>query len=481
MIINFELNGRPCRTEANPSMRLIDFLREDAHMLGTKEGCGEGECGACTVVINGRASLSCLTLLGQVDGTSVNTVEGLARRDGKLSALQDAFIRFGAIQCGYCTPGMLMSASALLARNPDPTEEEVRRALAGNLCRCGDYSAIVDAVLDAACVMRELGGEAEPSAVNAHDYDEAKLCAKHTDTEPVRKVRTTCLHDEPLWYAPRTLEELSDALSHATTNSHIIAGGTDLVIKMHGEGLYPDMLIDISRMEILHRIEINADGRTLSIGSAANFSDIEKNELLKKYFPSICEAAASIGSEQVRSRATIGGNVANASAAADTPPSLAAHHATVVVLDSHGQTRRCSIESVLTGGKPKYNEAIIAFEIRLPAEHSVDVFTKLGSRRAVSISKLSAVLCADIKGGRITSPVVVLGALGLTPVTAKIASSAIEGAELTEESARRFASAMSAEVDVAIPNRPSRRYKREAIKGLAVDLFAKLCKREERR
>lgn len=157
MIIEFTLNGEKYKKNADPGKRLVDFLREDMGLTGTKEGCGEGECGACTVVLDGRAVHSCLVLAGQINGKRLLTVEGLAR-GGELSPLQKAFIEHGAIQCGYCTPGMLMSSAALLAENPSPTGDEVRTALAGNICRCGDYSAIIDAVLDAAERYRKEGG-----------------------------------------------------------------------------------------------------------------------------------------------------------------------------------------------------------------------------------------------------------------------------------------------------------------------------------
>lgn len=149
MMISFELNHKKYRMNVDPTKRLVDFLRDEMGLTGTKEGCGEGECGACTVILDKKAVHACLVLTGQIKKKSLLTVEGLAQ-NGEPSPLQKAFIKHGAVQCGYCTPGMLMSASALLMENPRPTEAEVRLALAGNICRCGDYSAIVDAVLDAA-------------------------------------------------------------------------------------------------------------------------------------------------------------------------------------------------------------------------------------------------------------------------------------------------------------------------------------------
>ena len=151
MTIRFDLNGSAVSFDRPGSRRLLDALREDLRLTGTKEGCGEGECGACSVVIDGEVVNSCLVAIGQVEGCSVLTVEGLASADGLLSGLQQKFIERGAAQCGICTPGMLLAAHALLRKNPHPSEDEVRTGLAGNLCRCTGYTKIIDAVL--ACRM----------------------------------------------------------------------------------------------------------------------------------------------------------------------------------------------------------------------------------------------------------------------------------------------------------------------------------------
>ena len=139
------INGKEYEITCAPTMRLVDFLREELGLTGTKEGCGEGECGACTVILEGNAVASCLVLVGQVDGKSIITVEGLSE-DNQLSALQQAFVDKGAIQCGFCTPGMLLSAKALLDKNPTPTRDEIAVAIEGNLCRCTGYVKIIDAI-----------------------------------------------------------------------------------------------------------------------------------------------------------------------------------------------------------------------------------------------------------------------------------------------------------------------------------------------
>ena len=146
MALRFTLNGGPVSLEVPGSRRLLDVLREDLGLTGTKEGCGEGECGACSVLIDGRVIDSCLVAVGQVAGCEVVTVEGLAPA-GELSPLQRAFIAHGAAQCGICTPGMLLAAHALLAEHPAPSYDAVRLGLAGNLCRCTGYTKIIDAVL----------------------------------------------------------------------------------------------------------------------------------------------------------------------------------------------------------------------------------------------------------------------------------------------------------------------------------------------
>jgi carbon-monoxide dehydrogenase small subunit len=147
--VAFTLNGRPCRTSVPVHWTVIDLLRDGLALTGTKYGCGEGVCGTCTVLLDGEPVRACLVLAARVDGRMLMTVEGL-ERDGQLDRLQDAFAREGGAQCGFCTPGMLLAAKALLAVTPSPTEHEVREALSGNLCRCTGYTKIITAVLAAA-------------------------------------------------------------------------------------------------------------------------------------------------------------------------------------------------------------------------------------------------------------------------------------------------------------------------------------------
>lgn len=147
--LSFTLNGTPVSIQVAPSSLLLEVLRNDLGLTGTKEGCGKGECGACTVLVDGRPVNSCLFPALEAEGREVRTIEGLARGT-ELSVVQQAFVQNGGIQCGFCSPGMILSVEALLSRQPNPDETEIRSALVGNLCRCTGYAQIVEAVKDAA-------------------------------------------------------------------------------------------------------------------------------------------------------------------------------------------------------------------------------------------------------------------------------------------------------------------------------------------
>jgi len=148
MKVNMILNGKPVSVEVKPYARLLDVIREEIGLTGTKEGCGIGECGACTVIVDGQTVNSCLVLAASMEGKNITTIEGIAEND-KLHPIQEAFINKNAIQCGFCTPGFVLSAKALLDVNPEPTRDEIKEAISGNLCRCTGYEQIIEAIQDA--------------------------------------------------------------------------------------------------------------------------------------------------------------------------------------------------------------------------------------------------------------------------------------------------------------------------------------------
>ncbi|MEM3112297.1 MAG: (2Fe-2S)-binding protein [Candidatus Anstonellales archaeon] len=157
-IIQLNVNGHFYDVMVSPRDLLIDVLRKQLGLIGTKKGCGHGDCGSCTILIDGKPILSCLTLAVSCQGKKIVTIEGLEEK-GELHPIQKAFVEFGAVQCGFCTPGMILSAKALLDQNPNPSREEIKRGLSGNLCRCTGYIKIIDAVEAASKMIRSQRGE----------------------------------------------------------------------------------------------------------------------------------------------------------------------------------------------------------------------------------------------------------------------------------------------------------------------------------
>jgi carbon-monoxide dehydrogenase small subunit len=150
LLISFKLNGKDVLLETAPDRKVIDLLREDLGLTGSKESCGRGDCGSCSILVDGEQRLSCLMLAAQLEGREIITIEGFSRQHDQLNNLQQKFIELGATQCGFCTPGMVIAATALLRENPCPTRAEAREAISGNICRCGTYQKILDAIEAAA-------------------------------------------------------------------------------------------------------------------------------------------------------------------------------------------------------------------------------------------------------------------------------------------------------------------------------------------
>jgi len=173
--VRMRVNGNWVNVKIPPDRMLLDLLREDLSLTGTKKGCERGECGACTIIMNGKTTLSCLIPALKADGADILTVEGMAQRD-QLHPLQEAFWENGAVQCGYCTPGMLLSAKALLDENQEPTIEEVKMAISGNLCRCTGYTKIIQAIQVASGKIRKKMGTLESAEEEKKPSDGAGMC-----------------------------------------------------------------------------------------------------------------------------------------------------------------------------------------------------------------------------------------------------------------------------------------------------------------
>ena len=425
--VAFTVNRRPVRVTVGSDRRLLDVLREDLRLTGAKEGCGKGECGACTVLVDGQAADSCLMMACQADGAVLETIEGLA--DGeKLHALQDAFIHEGGVQCGICIPGMVLAGKALLDHDADPDLEAIRQGLAGNLCRCTGYAKIFAAVARARGARSRHAPAAPPPAAS------------------------------PASHRPRTLEAALELLSMNAGEVRPLAGGTDILVRAR-DGLQDRAaLLDVTAVPELKGIEERLG--ELWIGAATTHTELMRSALVARYAPALPQACAVIGGPQIRNRGTLGGNLANASPAADTVPALFVADAVVELVSVNGR-REVPIANFSTGPRRSVlaaDELILG--VRVPRRDGVrGAFLRLGQRRAQAISKVSVAVAITFRDGRPDWVRVALGAVAPTVVRAPRAEAALRSGG--PEGLQRAREAVRGEVEPIDDLRSTSAYRRE--------------------
>ena len=457
----FRVNGRAVEVTAPGGRRLLDVLRLDLGLTGAKEGCGEGECGACSVLLDGEVIDSCLVPVCQVEGRAVRTAEGLAA-DGQLDPLQAAFIETGGVQCGICTPGMLMAGRAFLDSatvGPSPTDGAIREAIAGNLCRCTGYGRIVRAIQLAAAGQApaieapETG--AAPAAVFASTVG-AGLIPGPAATEDLDRVGLDL--DDPGADTPRTLPEAYALLAEG--GRRIIAGGTDVLVERTA-GVGPvGRYLDLTRIPELHdRIRI-ADGR-LILGANTTYAELRRSPLVAEYFPVLAVLAAQVGAAQIQNRGTLGGNLATASPAGDSLPVLLALDAQIMVGGARGD-RIIPVSEFFSG----YRRTALAADelilrIVLPIRSGrTAVFRKVGARRAQAISVVSLAVAWRSEHGAWRDVRVALGSVASTPIRAHATEAILEGAFPTAKTAEGAVAVLMTEISPISDLRSSAEYRR---------------------
>lgn len=384
--VAFTVNGRPVRVRTRSDRRLLDVLRDELRLTGAKEGCGKGECGACTVIVDGQAADSCLMMAYQADGSVIETIEGLGE-PGAMHPLQEAFVDRGGVQCGVCIPGMIMAAKALLDGDPSPAPEKVRLGLAGNLCRCTGYTKIFEAVNQAA--------RTPAAKVEAHPPAPAA----------------------PSYYRPRSLYDAIEVLAQRAGEMRPVAGGTDVLVKAKDGQQDRGLLFDVTAVPELKGIEERAGH--LWIGAASTHTEIMESPLVARWLPALHQACAVIGGPQIRNRGTLGGNLANASPAADAVPPLLAAGAVLELVSANGR-RDVAIDDFYTGYRSSAlepDELIVG--VRVPQRPGLrSTFLRLGQRQAQAISKVSLALAMSFRDGRPDFVRVALGAVAPTVIRA---------------------------------------------------------------
>ena len=448
---HFMVNGNPVEVAGPGGLRLLDALRIDLGLTGTKEGCGEGECGACTVLVDGMPVVSCLVPVGQVEGRDVRTVEGLAE-DGRLAPIQAAFVDSGGVQCGICTPGILMSARAFLDSGAEPTDAAIREVIAGNLCRCTGYMKIIDAIARAAATApREVRGGL-PTVPR-----ELPGPATRPNVEPGSDVRVG-----PAFARPTTLAEAFALLAEGTWRP--IAGGTDVMVQLADDPAAANMaLLDLTGIEELRGIRVVGD--RLVIGATATYGDLRRSPLVAAHLPALAQMSEVFGATQLQNMATLGGNVVNASPAGDSLPLILATEA-ILVAGGAGGERAIPAASFFTGYRTTAlapGELLLRIEFPLDARRQLR-YRKIGTRRALALAKVAlAVTWRQENDSAAWRDVrIAVGTVTDVPIRAPSAEAVLEGAVASADVADRAAAAILLDIHPRDGLRSTAAYRRSA-------------------
>jgi xanthine dehydrogenase small subunit len=426
--VTFLLNGTVERVSAlSPTTTLLAHLRRVRRLTGTKEGCAEGDCGACTVVVgrlsNGRVQYrpinACIAFVPMLEGVSVTTVEHLKGPGGKLHPCQQAMVDCHGSQCGFCTPGFVMSLYALYAEGCKAGRGALNDALAGNLCRCTGYGPI----LAAGAAM--FGYRAPPWEAERRAREvEALRTLQHSDTVALE-------HDGQRFYAPATLDELV-RLTGQYPDATIVAGATDVGLWVTKQHRRLDTLLHIGRVEELQRI-VEEAGR-LSIGAGVTMADAEG--VLGRHFPDLGELIRRFGARQVRSAATLGGNIANGSPIGDMAPALIVVGA-CLRLRKGAAVRVVPLEDFFIAyGKQDLttSEIVESVEVPLRGEPERLKCYKVSKRFDQDISAVCGSFDIAVVDNRIVSARIAFGGMAATPKRARAVEAALVGQPWTAAS-----------------------------------------------
>ncbi|WP_425046465.1 xanthine dehydrogenase small subunit [Primorskyibacter sp. S87] len=437
--IRFLLNGDEVSvSDVQATLTLLDYLRLEKRLTGTKEGCAEGDCGACTVLV-GRLHQgqlhyetvnACIRFLASLNGCHVVTIEHLSGPNGRLHPVQEAMIEYHGSQCGFCTPGFVMSLYALWMENPKPTETQVETAVQGNLCRCTGYEPIVRAAL----AVNQYGSPANDHLNAERDTVTAQL------TEIRQTARIVTGPDDDRAILPLNVADLAEVLAE-NPKATIVAGSTDVGLWVTKFMRPISPVVFISHLEELKTIEKTADA--LTIGAGVTYSESE--DAIREAFPHLGEYWDRIAGWQVRNMGTIGGNVANGSPIGDTPPVLIAQGAEVT-LQKAGGSRTLPIEDFFIDyGKQDREPGDFVASIRIPlaGEGQIDAAYKISKRRDEDISSVAAGFSVTVADGVITAARIAFGGMAATPKRAANAEAALVGQAWSAEAFEAAAIALA--------------------------------------
>lgn len=433
MRIELTVNGTLRTIETHPMTRLLDLLRDGMKLKGCKEGCGEGECGACSVIMDGKLVNACMIPAIQAAGTRILTIEGLGSSSAP-DVLQTAFVEEGAVHCGFCTPGMILAARTLLQETPEPSRDEIRVALSGNLCRCTGYNRIYAAV---------------ERAVDKGYRPRWGDCAETVPRPIFSEV------EKEAFFSPETLEEATDVLAFRP-DLVLLAGGTDTGPDIKNGKLKIIQAMDIMRLKELKNIE--RQGGEIHLGACVTDTELAENPLIAQYLPILREAALLSAAPAVRNRATIGGNLCTASGAADMPVALLALEAEVRLQSKNGGRTLALKDFIKEYRKTDLRPGELLQKIIVPLPGpGAQKFYKRGSRAALTLSRAALAFVAELDGKTVRKFRAAAGSMSPIPVRLYALEAELTGKTVDSE---RIATAVKT-VRAELNPRKSAEYRRD--------------------
>jgi len=457
-----------------PAETLLDHLRLNERALGAKEGCAEGDCGACTVAVgrlrDGRLVYepvnACIHLLGMVDGAEVVTVDDLAPANRPLHPVQQALVEAHASQCGFCTPGFVMSLFALYHAGAPADRSTVNDWLAGNLCRCTGYRPIADAAL-ACCT-----GEADDAYAERAPETARRLAALAAATEDDHLFAG----DEDVFFAaPATEDALAD-LAARYPDATLVAGATDVGLRITKQLHELPRIVHTGRVASLHRVREYAD--RVEIGAAATYAEAEP--ALRALDPDVGEMLRRLGSKQVRAAGTVGGNIANGSPIGDSPPVLIALGATIELRLRDARRTLALEDFFLDYGRQDRSpgEFLTRIVVRRPGPGEHFRCYKISKRFDQDISALLGAFRLRVEGGRIVEARIAYGGMAATPKRAQCAERAAVGLRLDQPAAwPAAADALTEDFSPIDDHRASAAYRMRVARSLLAKALAEAAGR----
>ncbi|MCO6185131.1 xanthine dehydrogenase small subunit [Rhizobium sp. L1K21] len=432
-MIRFILNDEPVAlSDISPTMTLLDWLREKKRLTGSKEGCGEGDCGACTVLVgrllNGELVYetvnACIRFVASLSATHVVTIEHLAGKDGELHPVQQAMVDCHGSQCGFCTPGFVMSLYSLWMSNPAPSANDVEVALQGNLCRCTGYETILKAAL-------KVAAERPDALVDPVMRNRAEISAKLEELKPKKTIRQFAGTER--FIVPANLSEFAQVLA-TEPNATIVAGSTDTGLWVTKQMRDISPVVFIGHLDELQTIQQTSEG--ITFGAGVTYS--QALPVFKQHFPKIAKLFYRIGGQQVRNMGTIGGNIANGSPIGDTPPPLIALGATLRLHSMAGPREIALEDFFIAYGKQDRLPGEFVESLTIPFLPRNDHFAvyKISKRRDEDISALcGAFRIALDDENSVTEARIAFGGMAATPKRATEVENFLKGKPWSAETA----------------------------------------------